>query len=784
MQPGYNRAGALESVDLVGPLADDNTGPHKTYVQRLAYSAKGQRTLIAYGNGKITRYAYDTNTFRLVRMRTEDYSQPLGAHSYQLAGGLLQDLAYQYDLGGNILRITDRTQGSGVRNNSQALVYPELQTLLAAGDSLVREFAYDPLYRLISATGRECSDIADPRPGTDDARCGYSSGNHGTANQENAPDMTSLYEEQYEYDPAGNMLRLKHSRDGTGGWSRYFGMAGFKPKEWKEKVASFLAGNSPDLGGGGNRLTNFGNDEEQSTSHAYDANGNMVRENTERHFEWDYSNRMKTFRNQTDTSKPTTYALYLYDAGGQRVKKLVVEGNGYRTTTYLGAVFEHHAEYTQLDGGEKTENCSLHVMDDKSRIAIVRVGDAFDDDGAKVRVQYHLGDHLGSSGLVIGGETVADSVFINREEFFPYGETSFGSFGRKQYRFTGKERDEESGFSYHGARYLNLTTHRWLSTDPLGIPDGLNLFAYSANSPITYADSTGLAKDPPIDLKHTWWADSEWANNVRRGYEGTAQYPGPYDPRIASDSAVSRVLSDAAGKDTQLSILKGREVAPLTKGSNTLDQLGLVGTNEDKARHFANKTNAAEDVTRIVNQAEKRVLNTGCLDTIAITSFSKGGAVSPQAFTEMVEVGLKNRGLEELVTVELRSKEQVWSIVDVVRAKSLSARNAIKSIGESKVVVKAIDTASELTTKAKNLASGGSKAFSFFGDLLGPLVDFHIGGVEVGLSSGVYIPLPWRTTDLNLPDGTAVVNPNPETWGTANGLGKVQDGRATYSQSI
>lgn len=493
LRPGYNRAGALERVELEGPLDKTGQVQSQSYVRRLAYNAKGQRTLIAYGNNLITRYAYDPNTFRLVRMRTEGYTQPSNL-AYQPSGMLLQELAFKYDLSGNILRITDRTPGSGVRNNPGALAYPDMQALLTSGDALVREFAYDPLYRLISATGRECSGMPEPRAGTDDARCGYNSGKHGTANQDNAPDMTTLYKEQYEYDPAGNMLRLKHFRylrDGTStSWSRYFGMAGYKPKEWKEKVASFLAGNASDLGLGGNRLTNFGNEEEQSVSHTYDANGNMVREKTERHFEWDHSDRMKVFRNQVGAGKPTTYALYLYDTSGERVKKLVVTGNSYRTMTYVGAEFENHAEYARLDGGGKTENNTLHVMDDKSRIAIVRVGNAFDDDGAKAHpVQYHLGDHLGSSGLVVSGS----GDWINREEFFPYGETSFGSFGRKRYRFTGKERDEESGLSYHGARYYIAGHSRWIATDPSGPSDHANLYVYCRGSPLRFGDVSGLA---------------------------------------------------------------------------------------------------------------------------------------------------------------------------------------------------------------------------------------------------------------------------------------------------
>ena len=78
----------------------------------------------------------------------------------------------------------------------------------------------------------------------------------------------------------------------------------------------------------------------------------------------------------------------------------------------------------------------------------MRVGDARPDDRGPA-VQFHLGDHLGSSNVVVDGT----GALVNREEYTPYGETSFGSFARKRYRSPAKERDEESGLSYHGARY-------------------------------------------------------------------------------------------------------------------------------------------------------------------------------------------------------------------------------------------------------------------------------------------------------------------------------------------
>ena len=101
-------------------------------------------------------------------------------------------------------------------------------------------------------------------------------------------------------------------------------------------------------------------------------------------------------------------------------------------------------------------------MDDRQRIALVRVGAAHPDDRGPA-VQFHLGDHLGSSNVVVSD---SGGALVNREEFTPYGETSFGSFARKRYRFTGKERDEESGLSYHGARYYSPWLARWAELRP------------------------------------------------------------------------------------------------------------------------------------------------------------------------------------------------------------------------------------------------------------------------------------------------------------------------------
>jgi RHS repeat-associated protein len=178
------------------------------------------------------------------------------------------------------------------------------------------------------------------------------------------------------------------------------------------------------------------------------------------------------------------------------VKKLVRRGpQRIDITVFIDGLFDHQK---QVRGSERTENNTIHVMDNLSRVATIRIGPALPDDGAPAaRVKYHLADHLGSSILVLGGTTGTGSIFINCEEYYPYGETSFGSFGRKRYRFTGKERDEESGLYYYGSRYYAPWLNRWVSCDPAGMVDTANLYAAMRDRPIGLIDPTGRQSTPP-----------------------------------------------------------------------------------------------------------------------------------------------------------------------------------------------------------------------------------------------------------------------------------------------
>jgi hypothetical protein len=316
--PLYNRAGALEQVEVDGT----------PYVQKIAYNAKGQRTLIAYGNGIMTRYAYHEKTFRLLRLCTEKYNI-LSVATYHPYGLPLQDFAYEYDLAGNILAIHDRTPGCGIPNTP------------LGQDALDRIFVYNPIYRLKSATGRECQG-SRPAPLWQDIpipRC-------------QNPNLTRPYTESYWYDSIGNIKSLTHEIKEDGRTVKH--------------VQQFrMVANS-------NRLQQM----EAGTTqypYRYDANGNMTRENGTRHFEWDHSDQMRVFRTQPDNAEPSLHAQYLYDSEGQRVMKLVrKQGGDYEVRVYIDDVFEHFRWSQAGNSAAQNQNNTLHIMDDQQRIALLR----------------------------------------------------------------------------------------------------------------------------------------------------------------------------------------------------------------------------------------------------------------------------------------------------------------------------------------------------------------------------------------------------------------------------
>ena len=430
--PTYNRAGALESVDYDG----------NTYVNHIAYNAKGQRLLIAFGNDMMTRYLYDSNNFRLLRQKTEKYIQTDYEFESQ-SGTIKQDTFYEYDLIGNILKQKERVTDCGISGST------------LGSDSLDRAFSYDPLNRLLTATGRQSNTQGSSYLYADAPKL-------STYNASNV----EAYTRTYRYDKVGNIQSLVQSVNG--GFTRNFNYA-----SGKNILEDIEDGSSSNI-----------------QSFTYDDNGNMITAGSNRNYVWDYADRMIAYYNQAGTSEPSVYAHYLYDAGGQRVKKVVRNSGGtYDTIVYIDGIFEYRTNATD-------EQNLVHIMDDQSRIARVRYGDDFGD--TSDTTVYNVEDHLGSLTLRLS----STGTVVDREEFYPFGDSSLRTFDKKRYRYTGKEKDAESGLYFYGERFYAAWTCRFISVDPLaGYFPFYTPFNYAGNKPIGKVDIDGMQEENKKPIK-------------------------------------------------------------------------------------------------------------------------------------------------------------------------------------------------------------------------------------------------------------------------------------------
>ena len=295
---------------------------------------------------------------------------------------------------------------------------------------------------------------------------------------------------------------------------------------------------------------------------------------------WDEVDQLRSTKPNAGGTPQVTW--YAYDGGGQRARKVTDQPG---TTVpkaeriYLGAV-EVYREYA-ADGTTITlSRETLHVNDGGQAAALVEDRTSGIDKGSASLVRYQHGNHLGSALLELDGA----ANIITYEEYFPYGSTSYQAVTSqtetpKRYRYTGKERDEESGLSYHSARYYATWLGRWASCDPIGPASSLNLYTYGADCPTRLADPSG--KDPQQPQT-----------------SGAAGSEDEHKPQMAGPAAVN--VKDAAERERYNAAKK----AAARDAEDTIKTLSKEPGNEEAAAKAALDASKNRNVLRTETQGK------------------------------------------------------------------------------------------------------------------------------------------------------------------------------------
>ena len=449
----YDFGGNLKSVSSA------KNGNDKSLVDSIRYDKFGDRTAVYFGNGTTQHYSYNPTSRRLGNLQ--------GRTS---ANALMQDIIYEYDAVGNVTKTDNAAVAIGTLGGPYSCAY-----------------TYDHLNRL---TATNCQQ-----------------GNVG-------------YTEQRTYLDDGRIAT--YDLNGT--------RRGYSYNATQPHTLSNI-----------HTLPNRASD--VLFSFAWDAKGNMTAQNSQggsqRAMLWDERNRMQ---GMVDNAASGSAAHYVYDAQGERSFKLTGYSNHtgsgetsetyvsldeptlyaspYLTATATGYTKHYFAGTERLasaigngglaDIGQPIVDGDVLADKRRERDTLLRrvmspyplrinrnrldtlYGLTRPDTTAELTYFFHP-DHLGSASWI----TDLSGQPVQHLQYKPFGGDYIdqqvpGTDYSERYRFTGKERDAETGYDYFGARYYSSSLGIWLSVDPMSDKyPSLSPYVYCSDNPMKLVDPVG-----------------------------------------------------------------------------------------------------------------------------------------------------------------------------------------------------------------------------------------------------------------------------------------------------
>ncbi|HGY1486754.1 RHS repeat-associated core domain-containing protein [Morganella morganii] len=348
---------------------------------------------------------------------------------------IFQDLRYEYDPVGNVLCVTNSAEETRFWHNQK--VVPE------------NRYTYDTLYQLVSATGREMANAGQQRSSLPDIspfdKASYTN-----------------YTRNYIYDRAGNMTQIRHSAPKTGNNHT----TDITVSQRSNRAVLKTLADTP-----------------EKAEALFTPGGQQTQLQPGQTLSWTARGELQQVTPVVRNGAAGDRESYRYDAGSQRILKTTVQKTGNSSLTqqviYLPGL--------ELYRGKENYQVICAGVAGRAQVRLLHW-----QDGKKDHQRFSYDNLIGSSGL----ETDGDGNLLSQEEYYPFGGTAVLVAGTdsgidyKTHRYSGKERDA-TGLYYYGYRYYQPWAGRWLSSDPAGTVDGLNLFRMVRNNPVTLRDDDG-----------------------------------------------------------------------------------------------------------------------------------------------------------------------------------------------------------------------------------------------------------------------------------------------------
>ena len=474
----------------------DKNGTLQSYIKGIHYNKFGQRDSVQYGNGTRAHYTYDA-LHRLYRLT-----------SFQLGGAVMQNIKYTFDSVSNITNIKDSvlaigTLGGGYDNTFN---YDGLHRLGGSqGDNTLGHYRYTMDY---TTSGR----ITSKRLETPSSSLtGSVNMFYGYCNDQKPHTVRRIFDEKNEkhfdlrWDDAGNLGQISI---GNG--------------DAKFETGRFLFWTED------NRM-HAAVDEKYSSYYVYDHSGErrvkLTGTNDLLDVNADYMYTASVLKEPT--IYPSAYMVMSnkgytkhYYAGAERVAARIGGGGLYvteqdhRLSDKSGRVFKQSLEQINerllenndidciANGLFSTDKLAIEMNEVPERLQaeLIIEYDEFRpiiDDAQNIHhnepdVYFYHSDHLGSASWITDNSGLA----VQHLQYLPYGERYVDQRAagyNERFTFTGKERDEETGYGYFGARYMDheLMT-MWLSVDPMADKyPSMSPYAYCAWNPVKLVDPDG-----------------------------------------------------------------------------------------------------------------------------------------------------------------------------------------------------------------------------------------------------------------------------------------------------